>query len=299
METLLRQMEFRYRTLVENAPFPIIISSMTGAVGQYINQQAASLFEITRDFAIGHPVADFYEDADDRRILTNSLNTTGYIKNWEVRLKKGTGEGFWANVSATHTPFDGEDSIFVAIVDITERKELERKLVELARIDSLTSLFARGYFLERGDNEVNRAVRYNLPLSLFMVDVDFFKRINDTFGHAGGDRVLIQLSAALKNTIRNSDLVGRIGGEEFGFLLVNTNMDGALILADRLREEIQAMNIVFGSETIKVTISIGVAELSPDIRMMDQLMKAADQALYQAKHDGRNRVCAYQQRALE
>jgi hypothetical protein len=88
------------------------------------------------------------------RFQKNGLNASGYMKNWEVRLKKSTGEGFWANVSATKITFDGEDSIFVALMDVTERKELERKLVELARFDSLTRIFARGYFGEQGDVEV-------------------------------------------------------------------------------------------------------------------------------------------------
>ena len=102
----------------------------------------------------------------------------------------------------------------------------------------------------------------------------------------------------IKHT-RISDLVGRIGREEFGILLLNTNLDAALILADRLREEIQGMSIVSGLETVKVTISIGVAALSTDIQTMDQLMKAADQALYDAKHNGRNRVSAYKQRPID
>jgi diguanylate cyclase (GGDEF)-like protein/PAS domain S-box-containing protein len=298
METLLRQMESRYRTLVENAPFPIIISSVNKAVGRYINQQAANLFEIARDFAVGRPVGNFYENPDDRQKMMVSLKNSGYMKNWEVRLKKGTGEGFWANVSATQIPFDGEDSIFVAVVDITERKEMERKLVDLAHIDSLTGIYSRGYFMERATEEITRAVRYKLSLTLLMVDVDFFKSINDTFGHAAGDQVLIQLSTAMKNQTRTSDLVGRIGGEEFGILLLNTNMEAALVLAVRLRKEIQDMMFISGSNTIKVTISIGVAELNADIHMMDQLMNAADQALYEAK-GGRNRVSAYKQHPHE
>lgn len=176
---------------------------------------------------------------------------------------------------------------------------MERKLVELTRIDSLTGLFSRGYFLERGAEEVTRAVRYNLPLTFLMVDVDLFKHVNDTFGHATGDQVLIQLSKTMKNQTRNSDLAGRIGGEEFGIILVNTHLDTAIILADRLREEIQALSIISGSAMVKVTISIGVAELSPDIQMTDQLMKAADQALYEAKRDGRNRVYTYKQHLRE
>jgi len=293
-EDLLRQMEFRYRTLVENAPFPIIISSLTEAVSRYVNQQATRLFEIARESAVGIAVKDIYDNPDDRQKLIGGLKTDGSLKNWEVRLKKGTGERFWANVSATLIPFDGEDSVFVAVDDITERKEMERKLVDLARIDSLTGIFSRGYFLERGEEEMARAVRYHLPLTFCMLDVDFFKRVNDTFGHAVGDEVLIELSREMKKQTRNSDLVGRVGGEEFGIFLLNTGMDAALILADRLREEVQAMDIVSGPETVKVTISIGVAALDTEVRTMEQLMKAADQALYEAKHAGRNRVTAYQ-----
>lgn len=292
-EKSLRQMEFRYRTLVENAPFPILISSVTGAVGRYFNQQAANLFEVSREFAIGRPVEQFYENPEDRRELVERLEASGHTKNWEVRLKDSTGKGFWANLSATRIPFDGEDAIFVALFDITERKEMEKRLVEMVNIDAMTGALSRRNFMERGEENIKYAVRYNVHVTLFMIDVDFFKSVNDTFGHAAGDQVLVRLSEILKNQTRSSDLVGRIGGEEFGILLLNTSVESALPLAERLREEVQDMQIRFSGQTIKVTISLGVAGLSEGTQTMDQLMKAADDALYESKGGGRNRISVF------
>jgi diguanylate cyclase (GGDEF)-like protein len=123
-----------------------------------------------------------------------------------------------------------------------------------------------------------------------MIDIDFFKQVNDTCGHAAGDQVLVQFSRMLQEQVRAIDIPGRLGGEEFGVLLPSTNLAAALDLAERLRDSAQALINVFGTSVIKVTISTGVAQFCPPMSRLDELLKSADQALYQAKNTGRNRV---------
>ncbi len=292
-ETHLKEMEFRYRTLVENSPFPIIISSLSEGVLVYVNQRAADLFGVERGFSIGRKVVDFYETPADRQYLLDGLERSGSLQNWEVRLKMSSGQRFWASLSATYITFDGQPCAFVALLDISQQKEIERILTAMTRTDTLTGISTRGYFIEMGKKEIERAQRYHLPLSLLMIDIDFFKRVNDTCGHAVGDQVLVQFSAMLREQVRVTDIPGRLGGEEFGVLLPNTDLTAALILAERLREAAQTLIILSGTGEITITISIGVAQFCSPVCCLDELLKFADQALYHAKHAGRNRVEMY------
>lgn len=173
--------------------------------------------------------------------------------------------------------------------------EAQRQLVELATIDDLTRLYNRRYFFERFKQEMERARRYNRPLSCIILDIDHFKTVNDTFGHLSGDQVLMDIGRILKKNCRQSDLAGRYGGEELIILLPETDLDGARIIADRIREMIEHHKTVDGrGETIQVTVSLGVASITgPEIARLDKyerVIQYADDALLLAKKNGRNRV---------
>lgn len=161
-----------------------------------------------------------------------------------------------------------------------QNSELER----LATTDDLTKLANRRSFLRRLDEAVASATRYRQPLCLLMLDIDHFKRINDGFGHPRGDAVLVEAAARLRASVREVDLVGRLGGEEIGVLLPNTELDGALELAERIRVRIGREDF---EEVGRVTASIGVASLQADAA---RLIAEADEALYDAKRSGRDRV---------
>jgi len=158
-----------------------------------------------------------------------------------------------------------------------------------AAFDDLTGLAARRHFLGELRREVARVRRQGTPLSMLMIDADHFKSINDTWGHAGGDAVLIALAAALKEGTRTLDVVGRLGGEEFGVLLPSADLDAARIVAERLRASAERLAIEHGGGVIRVTISIGIAEWDAELSIED-LMELADAALYRSKAEGRNRV---------
>ncbi|CAK0745813.1 two-component system, cell cycle response regulator [uncultured Gammaproteobacteria bacterium] len=158
--------------------------------------------------------------------------------------------------------------------------EANLRLEVLATIDSLTGACNRRFFLERLNAEVQRMRRHGHPLSLIMLDADHFKRINDTYGHATGDRVLVSLVERCQETLRDSDFIGRLGGEEFAIAAPETTLAGAMITAERLRQSVEAVRL---DGVISFSISLGVAEFCPEDGNLQSLMHRADLAVYQSK----------------
>ena len=175
--------------------------------------------------------------------------------------------------------------------EIERRKILEKELQRLAQTDPLTSLYNRGFFLESAEKELKRAKRYNTPIGFAILDIDHFKNINDTFGHPVGDSVLQVLAKHCLNSLRETDLVGRLGGEEFAFLLLHVNEEQARAKMEKLKEELSQLNVAYnGDSTLNFTVSIGLAMLSEHIKSLDELYIHADKKLYAAKDAGRNCV---------
>lgn len=175
--------------------------------------------------------------------------------------------------------------------EVTERKRLEAELRRLALTDSLTGLINRRHFLARGAEEIDRARRYQHPLSLIMVDIDRFKDVNDNYGHETGDRVLLKLAEVLNAQSRASDCVGRLGGEEFALLLPQTDQDAADRVGQRLLGAVRAARISMDAEsTLGFTVSAGVTTMQDSDLSMRTLLRRADDALYQAKRTGRDRM---------
>jgi two-component system, cell cycle response regulator len=172
-------------------------------------------------------------------------------------------------------------------------EEQRAELTRLATVDELTGLYNRRFFLKRLGDEIDRAVRYESALSLLILDVDHFKRVNDTCGHVVGDNVLASLAEVLRSTFRRTDVAARYGGEEFCALLPQTDRLGAEQVAERLRQAFASQPIDLQDGTrLSVTCSIGVAELGGDAGDAQTLLKVADSRLYRAKAAGRNRVCS-------
>ncbi|WP_236783846.1 GGDEF domain-containing protein [Azospirillum humicireducens] len=171
------------------------------------------------------------------------------------------------------------------------RVDTERVLRDAALSDPLTGLANRRAFFGAIDREVAGALRQHTPMSLLMLDIDHFKEVNDARGHDAGDAVLVALSRVLLRGVRQSDLVARFGGEEFAILLPCTPVEGAFLLAERLRCAVRDSGIEHDGTVLHVTVSIGVSSLTRNADRPDSLIKAADIALYRAKSDGRDRVC--------
>jgi two-component system, cell cycle response regulator len=171
-------------------------------------------------------------------------------------------------------------------------ESFHENLMSSALRDGLTKLFNKRYFLERLDSELKFAQRHETALSLLMLDLDHFKKINDTLGHLAGDTVLTTIANVLLKTVRNEDVVARFGGEEFAIILRAIAVDSAQVMAERLRKLVESTRIQLdGGKELKVTVSIGLASYpSTPCNALEDLVEAADKALYRAKHAGRNRV---------
>jgi len=167
-----------------------------------------------------------------------------------------------------------------------------RRLEELATTDGLTGCLNKRAFMDEMDKRIRSAERFGRKLSLLVTDIDHFKRVNDTYGHATGDVVIKELGAVLRRVKRETDVVARFGGEEFCVLCEETDTEGALLLAERIREELGAAAFKTEIGTVKVTCSLGVATFPRDAKGQGTLFETADKALYAAKHAGRNRVCS-------
>jgi diguanylate cyclase (GGDEF)-like protein len=177
--------------------------------------------------------------------------------------------------------------------DITQRKKLERELERQAHTDYLTGLANRRHFLELAEHEVAHAKRYGGALSVAMLDLDHFKKINDTYGHQVGDLVLKELARICQRMLREVDVVGRLGGEEFAILFPETGGNEAYEIVERLREAIANSPVALDQgRTLQFTASIGIASFIESDLSIDILLNRADKALYEAKTGGRNRIAA-------
>ncbi|MBQ2592496.1 MAG: sensor domain-containing diguanylate cyclase, partial [Candidatus Riflebacteria bacterium] len=174
---------------------------------------------------------------------------------------------------------------------------IHKRTEKLAFTDPLTELYNHRFFQETLLQEFTRSERYKKPLSLMIIDIDFFKKFNDTYGHLVGDKVLKHVSAIFKSSMREQiDTVARYGGEEFGVILPETSLEGAAVFAERIRKKVEESFIQEGDKKLKVTLSIGVSCISvTKCTKTSDLIEAADQALYKAKAEGRNQVQTYKE----
>ena len=275
-------------TIIESADEGIVVTDSLGDI-VLINPAASLLLGKSQDQIIKEGFINILDDP--LTILNQVSQSEKEIKNTTVEYK-----GRILTVSArTIFSLEGNRVGSAAMLrNITEEKLLENQLRELSTTDGLTRLFNRRYLDETLDTELSRATRYGMNLSIMMFDVDHFKRFNDDHGHDQGDRVLQTIGLLMKSTCRDTDVPCRYGGEEFLIILPNTDKDGAMILAERLRHEVEITAV----DGLHVTISIGVASYpNQEFKAYDKFIEAADKALYVGKEAGRN--CVFFAQAAE
>jgi diguanylate cyclase (GGDEF)-like protein len=175
------------------------------------------------------------------------------------------------------------------IRDVTENQRTVERLNEMAMLDSLTGIYNRRSFIQTAEEALIKANNLHHPMSVMMLDVDLFKRVNDQYGHQEGDQVLIRLSNEMTSSFRKSDVIARIGGEEFAVLLEFTTLENGVKLAEKFRKRFEKVKFNHEDGTFYCTISIGVSSLLPNETFSD-FMKRSDEALYEAKETGRNKV---------
>jgi len=170
--------------------------------------------------------------------------------------------------------------------------QYHEEIYRLMTLDGLTQVNNKRYFEEALEREFARSKRYKHPFALVLFDIDHFKKVNDTRGHLAGDEILRHLGTLLRANVRTNDLVARIGGEEFAVLLPETDLRGAVAFAEKLRKLVEGERFAYESKAIRITLSFGVVAYHESQRSSDQLVDATDKKLYEAKRDGRNRVCS-------
>jgi diguanylate cyclase len=247
-----------------------------------------------------------------RKIETVAVLQTAAFTTWEQRpylfhfknYRPVTGSAKFMYQNCTMLPLtnaQGEvNHVCVIIYDVTEvaihREQLQQaneQLQHINRTDGLTGLLNRKAWEQSLRQEFKRYQRYHRASSLIMLDIDHFKDINDTYGHPAGDEVIRRTAAALVSSLRDSDVAGRYGGEEFAVILVDTDATGAEIVAERLRTSVEASSVAYEEHVINYTISLGIAELTPKITDPTMWIDTADRGLYNAKRAGRNRSSIY------
>ena len=239
---------------------------------------------------------------DDRPAVKAAIErSAAALTPWqcEFRILQPHGQALWVEGNAMPEPLEDGSVLWHGYIDdVSERKRLQLELEasearfrHLASVDMLTGAPNRRRFMECLDAELVRVSRHGLEACLVMLDVDHFKRVNDTFGHAVGDEVLKALVRSGRDHLRAPDTLGRLGGEEFALLLPDTSLSGALALAERLRRAIAELEVTFGNACVRVTVSMGVAALRAQ-ETSDSALERADRALYRAKALGRNRICS-------
>lgn len=251
-----------------------------------------------------HPALRAMAEAGDSLVVAEATSALGWGMDW-IRsyagapiIVKGRLVGFINLMGLRAGFFNSEhasrlrafaDQVAVAIENARLYAEVER----LATLDEVTGIFNRRRLFELGQREFDLSRRYSSPLSAILIDLDLFKKINDTYGHHAGDHVLAGIAATIASCVRGIDVFGRYGGEEFVLLLPQSNLDAALEVSERLRMRIEAQRFETKRGVIQVTISLGIACLTDEIPSLATLIDRADQAMYAAKRAGRNRVEVY------
>ncbi|MFP4183002.1 MAG: diguanylate cyclase [Halorhodospira sp.] len=273
-----------FRKITETMDQPLLVVNQSDHRVLHVNQSTSRTLGMATEDLLGHTFDEFLEDWTDTDALTE-------LHRAETRVRRPDGSVFWAQISATPAYFQGEDAWVVSIIDINSRKAREEALSLKANYDALTGAYSRGYFTERLQAAFAHARKHQRQLAVLAMDLDHFKNINDTYGHAVGDAVLQGAVRAARQVLRESDIMGRIGGEEFALVCEVKDRSQAVEIAERIRQSIETSAVDIGTEApIHVTASLGVAVLSSTDQGPEDLQGRADVALYSAKGAGRNQV---------
>ena len=278
------------KLIFDASPDAVLVTQLRDGRVLEVNSGFLNMTGYLRGEAIGKSTLNMqlWKDPTNRQVMMDALLESGTCSNLEFEFLKKDGSQFTGLLSARILRLRGTEHVLNVIHDFTARKQLERKLLEQATTDGLTGVFNRRHFLELAQYEVTRSVRLNQPLSIALIDIDYFKQINDTYGHHAGDAVLVNFARICQERVRDVDLVARIGGDEFVILFpLASGIQSAEVL-DRVHAGLAACQ-----NSHSATISVGIASMPCAVETIEGLMELADQALYQAKQAGRNRSAIY------
>jgi diguanylate cyclase (GGDEF)-like protein/PAS domain S-box-containing protein len=288
-----RDSQERFRRLIELSPDAVVVHK--NGLLLYANRAALTMTGISPQTDIhGHNLLEFVCQ-DNQEEMSKHLDQwrQGSVENKtdDVTLVRDDGREVACEIISGLTTYDGQAAVQTVIRDISHRKNMEADLRRMATTDHLTQLHNRRNYLELSRGEVERARRYGRPLSVMVLDLDNFKNVNDCHGHAAGDEVLRRTAQVCRDQLRECDFMGRLGGEEFGVTLPETELEMAQKVADRLRVAVSEIRLDLESGLVSLTVSIGVAQCDLENESLDDVLLRADRAMYTAKEAGRNQVC--------
>ncbi|CAN7271302.1 sensor domain-containing diguanylate cyclase [Acidovorax sp. LjRoot117] len=294
IEAELRESEQSYRRLFENMQDVYYRTNAQGVV-QHVGPAVRRVLGYEPHEIEGRTAESYYPQSSDRDAFKAAILAQGEVSDFPGQMVRRDGQVIDISISS-HALYDhaghfaGVEGIYR---DVTQRKNLERELQRLATTDMLTGMANRRAFLECAESVYAHSLRNGEPITLLMLDLDHFKSINDRFGHLEGDRALAAFAQAVKSQLRASDVVGRLGGEEFGVLLPLTAIDEGLEVATRILASIRALQLSDDAgQPYGITASMGLGAFRQTDRSLRDALDRADQALYLAKHRGRNQIAS-------
>lgn len=296
-EEALQDSERRFRSIFENAGVGIAQVALDGTF-LHINDTFCRIAGYSREELLNvkktFQAITFPDDLDsDVHSLKQLVDGLGTHYDLEKRYVRKDGSIAWVqlSVSLLKDANDQPVGLIGAVQDITKLKTLQQELEFQAKTDYLTAIPNRRYFMELAEHELARIQRYASTLAVLMVDIDYFKSVNDSHGHNAGDTVLRKIAKLIKSELRGLDVLGRIGGEEFAILLPQTDKQRAIEVAQRLQNTVANTDVLVDEHTsLRVTVSIGIAIWSKEHESINALLYIADQGLYRAKAMGRNTI---------
>lgn len=276
---------------------PVIVLDASYRIADF-NKSARNIFPKLNNDVIGTDIDKLI--LENRKLTDQIYSSDADAVEVEMNVN-GLDIFYTSQVTQLLSSSKKEIGKIITLHDIRTQKKMQQKLHNLATTDELTKLYNRRHFLKVSKSELIRSRRYKRPVSFLLIDLDHFKKVNDSYGHQAGDEILIQAARIFTETLRDNDVVARYGGEEFTALLPEIDEFGALQTADRLRENIAALTVSFNGNEIHITASIGISTCSneryttteDDDILLEKLLSESDKALYKAKEEGRNKVVAY------
>ena len=276
-EAALQKSEADLQRLFDISPFPVIITGESDARLIKVNRSAIEMFELLPGDLDKYTSLDFYANPDERINLLGSLQEKKKIQNRPLELKTKNGKALWCLLDATLIDYEGESCLLVGLADITEQKQIQEDLKFLSMHDALTGVYNRTYF-ETEMKRLQKGRQY--PVSIIMLDTDDLKTVNDTYGHAQGDKMLQTVATAIKEILRSEEVFARIGGDEFAILLPHSDEVTSRLVITRIKDQFEKCTQKNVNHPIRVSIGLGVAGVSDDL---NEAFKQADANMYSDK----------------
>lgn len=291
----MNKQEKKYNNIFSSSPNAIMITCIKDGRILEVNYGFVEMFKYQDQDIIGRTTEGLkiWPRKEDRERFVGEMKDSGRVRNLEMDFRKKTGEMMTGLLSADIIEVDGEDVILSVTNDISIRKAMEEKIIDMSNRDSLTNTYNRRYVFARLEMMLKDYIVSGKGFSISIIDIDHFKKVNDKYGHQGGDVVLVELTRFINSSIRNCDFLGRYGGEEFIIISFGIDKTQTLNMMNRILESIRNNTVKYDNREIAYTFSCGIAdcfEFQKEDLDIEMIINQADNRLYEAKNNGRNQI---------